>query len=30
MVAIENLIVLDTHVALYYLGGLLVNPRPPA
>ncbi|WP_287528155.1 type II toxin-antitoxin system VapC family toxin [Okeania sp. SIO2C2] len=30
MVAIENLIVLDTNVVLYYLGGRLVNPLPDA
>ncbi|MDJ0515823.1 MAG: hypothetical protein QNJ74_05975 [Trichodesmium sp. MO_231.B1] len=27
---IENLIVLDTNVVLYYLGGRLVNPLPNA
>ncbi|NET26038.1 type II toxin-antitoxin system VapC family toxin [Okeania sp. SIO1I7] len=30
MVVMESLIVLDTNVALYYLGGRLVNPLPNA
>ena len=30
MVVTENVIVLDTNVALYYLGGRLINPLPPA